>query len=177
MKWIPGRDCVVTPHNPNNSRTETRRAPSIFLFHICLRKLAAIRCTPNWLELQCHIGRVVSDAPRAVHLTSYQTINGFTPPSFPHSFRSSPPVSFDVSFYGFLLLFCPASLLNSPYQVPLELTVVKTQLSKKYGKSLIAEAEKNEGGCVLVHWFCSSHSLYVFYTVVAVPCWMFLVAT
>jgi len=124
MKWIPGRDCVVTPHNPNNSRTETRRAPSIFLFHICLRKLAAIRCTPNWLVLQCHIGRVVSDAPRAVHLTSYQTINGFTPPSFPHSFRSSPPVSFDVSFHGFLLLFCPASLLNSPYQVPLELTVV-----------------------------------------------------
>lgn len=45
------------------------------------------------------------------------------------------------------MLFPPA-LLTSPNQVPPELTVVKTQLSKKYGKSLIAEAEKNEGGCV-----------------------------
>lgn len=46
---------------------------------------------------------------------------------------------------------CPHPFLRQcplPHKVPEELTVVKAQLSSKYGKRLSLKAQKNEGGCV-----------------------------
>ena len=109
-----------------------------------------IRVNQTCSSMYVYTGRAVPDASRVIScMTSGKKT--MSPPALRLvlvPLPLSPPL---LSTRLVLSPIDPASIvprLVPPPQVPPELMVVKAQLSKKYGKSLVVKAEKNEGGCV-----------------------------